>query len=442
MRNRGVTLVRKASVAIWLAAFAVSAQAPRVLTLEEALRVARERQPQIRQARYLTEAAYARADQARSGLLPQVSGTAGYQKATANSVARAGSVAGDASPRSTGSSLSFFSFFNGSLSVNQLIWDFGQTSGRYKAARSLTEAQENNERSVSLQIDNTVRATFFLARANRALVVVANEAVVNFGKHLDQVQGFVEVGTRPEIDLAQARADLANARSQLIDAQNNYLIAKAQLNQAMGVIGPTDYEVADQSLLPIAGEESPIDALADEALRARPEVIALQDQIRAQLQTVSAIKGGYGPAVGATAGATTGGTRVDDLGWNVAFGVTLTWQIYQGGFTTAQVNEAEATAGQLAAQLDLLRQQVRFDIEQASLAVRAAKAVIEADRETVLNARDRLRLAEGRYETGVGSAIELGDAQVALTTAEAQTVQADDRLSTARAQLLRALGRQ
>jgi outer membrane protein len=42
----------------------------------------------------------------------------------------------------------------------------------------------------------------------------------------------------------------------------------------------------------------------------------------------------------------------------------------------------------------------------------------------------------------VGNAIELGDAQVALTTAEAQTVQADDRLSTARAQLLRALGRQ
>jgi len=326
--------------------------------------------------------------------------------------------------------------------VNQLLWDFGQTYGRYKAARSLTEAQENNERAVSLQIDNTVRAAFFLARANRALVTVANEAVVNFGKHLEQVQGFVEVGTRPEIDLAQARADLANARSQLIDAQNNYLIAKAQLNQAMGIIGPTDYEVADQSLLPIQGEESPIDALADEAMRARPEVIALQDQIRAQLQTVSAIKGAYGPAVGATAGATTGGTRVDDLGWNVAFGLTLTWQIYQGGFTNAQVHEAEATAGQLAAQLDQLRQQVRFDIEQASLAVRAAKAVIEADRETVVNARDRLRLAEGRYETGVGSAIELGDAQVALTTAEAQTVQADDRLSTARAQLLRALGRQ
>src|SRR3954469_8684536 len=175
MWNRSVTRVWKASVAIWLAAFGASAQAPRVLTLEEALRVARARQPQIREARYLTEAAYARADQARSGLLPQVAATAGYQKTTANFIARPGSVPGGASTDSTGSSLSFFNFFNGSLSVNQLLWDFGQTYGRYKAARTLTEAQVNNERSVSLQIDNTLRAAFFLARANRALVVVAKE---------------------------------------------------------------------------------------------------------------------------------------------------------------------------------------------------------------------------------------------------------------------------
>src|SRR5256885_7516210 len=130
MWNRSVTRAWKASVAIWLAAFGASARGPRVLTLEEALRVARERQPQIREPRYLTEAAYARADQARSGLLPQVSATAGYQKATGNSIARPGSVAGDASTRSTGSSLSFFNFFHGSLSVNQLLWDFGQSYRR------------------------------------------------------------------------------------------------------------------------------------------------------------------------------------------------------------------------------------------------------------------------------------------------------------------------
>ena len=65
-----------------------------------------------------------------------------------------------------------------------------------------------------------------------------------------------------------------------------------------------------------------------------------------------------------------------------------------------------------------------------------------ASQEALVNARERLRLAEERYQVGVGSAIELGDAQVALTQAAAQAVQADDQLSTARAQLLRAVGRQ
>jgi outer membrane protein len=58
----------------------------------------------------------------------------------------------------------------------------------------------------------------------------------------------------------------------------------------------------------------------------------------------------------------------------------------------------------------------------------------------IANARERLRLAEGRYASGVGSVIELGDSQLALTTAAAQVVQANYQLSSARADLLAALG--
>ena len=88
-----------------------------------------------------------------------------------------------------------------------------------------------------------------------------------------------------------------------------------------------------------------------------------------------------------------------------------------------------------------MRQQVRLGVEQARLAVRAAKAALGAANEAEANAREQLRLAEGRYQAGVGSIIELGDAQVAATTAAAQKVQADYNVSTARAQLLNALGR-
>ncbi|HMI91925.1 MAG TPA: TolC family protein, partial [Polyangiales bacterium] len=92
------------------------------------------------------------------------------------------------------------------------------------------------------------------------------------------------------------------------------------------------------------------------------------------------------------------------------------------------------------ADVDAQRQRIRFEVEQARLAVRAAKATLEASDEAVVSARERLRLAEGRYAAGAGSALELSDAQLALANALAQRVRADYTLASARASLLLALG--
>jgi len=273
-------------------------------------------------------------------------------------------------------------------------------------------------------------------------VDVARDTLQNVQRHLQQTEEFVKAGTHPEIDLAQARTDTANARLALITSDNGYQTSKAQLNQAMGVEGPTDYEISGEMPPPLPGEDGELDPLLEEALKARPEVASLQQQVRAQQLTMRSIEGQYGPSLAANLGFTKGGTSIDHLGWNANAGLTLTWNVFQGGLTRAQVREAEANVAVAVAQLDLLRQQVRFDLDQARLAVSAAKESVSAAQEALVNARERLRLAEGRYQQGVGSAIELGDAQVALTSAAAQAVQADDRLATARAQLARALGRE
>lgn len=413
----------------------------RVVTLDEAVRAARAHQPQLRQARAQTAAAGARAREAKAGLLPQVSAQAGYQRTTANFLSRPGSVPGGTVRAGGGGSFDTFNYFSSSVTANQLLYDFGQTSGRSDAAEASAEATQQSERASELQVVLNARAAYFDARANRALVDVARETLQNLQRHLDQIKGFVEAGTHPEIDLAQARSDLANARVQLISAENGYLVSKATLNQAMGVEGPLDYEVAAEELTPVDGEDKPIEPLLDEAIGARPEIASLRDQVRAQQLTVRAIEGGYGPALGATLGFAQGGTSLDQLGWNLSAGLTLTWQIYQGGLTTAQVREGEANEAQAVAQLDTARQQLRVEVEQARLQVLAARASLGAAQDALVNARDRLRLAEGRYETGVGSSIELGDSQVALTQAQVQSVQAVQKLSTARAQLLKALGR-
>ena len=122
-------------------------------------------------------------------------------------------------------------------------------------------------------------------------------------------------------------------------------------------------------------------------------------------------------------------------------GRALTWPLFQGGLTTAQVHQAEANLEGIDAQRALEELQVRLDVDTARLAVRAAKATIGAADDALTSAREQLRLAEQRYATGVGNIIELDDAQVAYTTAAAQVVQARFGLATARAQLLAALGR-
>jgi outer membrane protein len=147
------------------------------------------------------------------------------------------------------------------------------------------------------------------------------------------------------------------------------------------------------------------------------------------------------PQLSLSGSANESGPYLDRMTWNYSGIVGLSIPLLQGGAIVAQVRQAQGQVQQAQAQLETERQQVRMDVEQARLGIRAARGAISASEDALVNTRDRLRLAEGRYATGVGSIIELGDAQLAQTSAAAQKVQAEYQLSTARAQLLKALGR-
>ena len=409
----------------------------RVLTLDEALRLARANHPQLQAARAQTEVSTAKVEEAKAPLLPQVSGNASYQRSTRNA-ATTMILPGGGTATVTG--VSSGNSYNAGVTASELIYDFGQTTGRWKAAKAILKSQEENERNSSVQVAFNLRAAYYAAAAARAQLKVAEESLHNQEAHLKQIQGFVEAGTRPEIDLAQARTDRANAKVQLINAQVAYDTNKALLNQTMGVERGTDYEVAEPSVQATEGEDSSTDSLLPIALKARPDLQSLARQIEAQELSTKALKGGYAPSLNVSTGLTESGPAVDNLDWGWNARLSLYWQIFGGGITDEQVREARAITAALRAQYDLQRQQVRADVEQARLGVRATKAAIEATHEAAVNARVRLGLAEGRYQAGVGSVIELGDSQVALTTAAGQEVQAVFNLATARAKLLQALG--
>ncbi len=412
----------------------------RVLALAEVERIAAQQQPQLRVARANVNAARAQSDQALAPLFPQVTGTAGYTRQTGNFAPRPGARPTTAS--TMGWSLSpTYDYWNFGLSATQLLYDFGQASKRYEAAKLNMDAQRVANETVRLQVVLGVRRSYFNARAARELVDVARETFADQENHLVQVQAQVKVGTQPYIALAQHKAALANAQVLVITAQNNYETAKAQLNQAAGIPGGTDYDVTDDDTGSLPDEDQPLDVLVAKAIAARPELAALVKQREAQEATLRSARGGYGPTIAASAGATTQGIQVDHLvpNWNVGLGIT--WPIFQGGLTQGQVRQAEVGLESIDAQRSLEELQVRLDVDAARLAVRAAKATAGAVADALASSREHLRLAEQRFATGVGNIIELVDAQVAYTNAAAQVVQARSGLATARAQLLAALGR-
>jgi outer membrane protein len=424
---------------------AEEAQAPalRVLTLADVERSAQVQQPQMLVAKAATHIAEAQTEEARAPLLPQITGTASYTRETGNFQPRPGiSPTGVTTTAATGNFFSTsYDVWNFGLTGTQLIYDFGQTYEKYGAAKQTVEAQRFAEQTTQYTIVSNVRRAYFNARAFKALVDVAKETLDDQNRHLTQVQGFVQVGTQPPIALAQQKAAVANARVQLITAQNNYETAKAQLNQAAGIVGGTEYDVGDEELPPVEDEDQSLATLVAKALTTRPELATLQKERDAQDATLRAAKGGYGPSLSAIAGATYGGEQLDQLVPNWSVEGLLTWPIFQGGLTRGQVHQAEAGLQSIEAQRSLEELQVQLDVDSARLAIRAAKATIGASDDALTNAREQLRLAEQRYATGVGSIIELNDAQVAYTTAAAQVIQARYGLASARAQLLAALGR-
>jgi len=422
---------------------AIPARPRQSLSLSQAQERALRYQPALRQARGQTDAAAGRTEQARAGYLPQASLTAGYQRTTGNFVLRPGATPNQDIPQPTTTSgwkTQTYNFVNFGLSASQLIYDFGQTDGRWRAAAANRDAAQAGELTAEQQALLAVRRAYFLVRADGDLIGVARDTLANQERHLNQIQAFVQAGIRPEIDLAQARTAVANARVQLVTATNDDAVARAQLNQTMGIFEGVDYDLADAGLPPVPGEQGSLDALVDSALATRPELETIRRQRRAQELTVAALRGAFGPALGAAAGATEAGQDFGHLVPNWFLGLTLNWPFLQGGLTRGQIHEGEGVLATLAAQEDGLRLTVRVDVEQGQLAVRGAKATIAAAQEALASARDQLRLAEARYANGLGSVIELGDAQVAFSAAAAQDVQARFNLSSARAQLMAALG--
>jgi outer membrane protein TolC len=408
-------------------------------TLADCIAIALEHHPTLKAAGASIEAAHQRVWAAASPYLPQVD--AFYllrrQQTSIAAQTQTGGTVGP-TPGAGIEQLQVNNFFSTGVSFSQVLFDFGQTLASIRSAQASQRSAENDRTTTRDTVIFNVQQSYYNVLATGRLLGVADETVRQTSKQLEQAQGRHEVGMAPKFDVTTAEVTLANAKLNQLSARNNLAVARETLRNALGVNGPLDFDLVD-NLATNRILISEDDALAI-AYRQRPDLLSLIEQENAQQELMTSLQRQYFPNVTSNGQYNWQGNDypLQDT-WMVGASVNLS--ILNGGLVRAQIAEAKANLEVLEFNEEALRQSIALQVRQTSLNVQQAAESIGVAQKGAQQARESLALAEGRYTTGVGNIIELTNAQVALTSAEASYVQALYGYQNSVASLENAIGR-
>jgi outer membrane protein len=459
---------------------------PERLTLEDAVRIAMANHPTLGVARNNEEAARARVRQAWSAFLPSFTGSFGYLPQTANFAASpqfqrlflsgptvavgitcTPGAPGCATPEpcvysldpTTGQprdpncrqtnirprpSSQIFNFWSAQVGLEWTLFAFGRSYFAWKSAQQGRVAADEAREAAVRQVSFEARVAFFSALAADQLVAVAAEAVATRERHFAQIQGFFEAGTRTRVDVAQSRADLASAELMRANAERQREIAQAQFIAALGLDSARHVNLVAPSPDTSGANETPLPAdPVGEALGTRPEPRQLAAQRRAFEFQSKSIRSAYFPALTLALGPSFAGIDITQLTPNFQVSLVLAYPApgLNPFLISGQRREVRANAAVVAEQARAVANSIRLEIAQALAELKAARVSVQGSAVLVAAARERRELADARFSEGVGTLLELSDAEAAFVNAQAQAIQAQFDLGLARARLDHALGR-
>jgi len=325
------------------------------------------------------------------------------------------------------------------IALRQILYSGGREHAQMDQAKmDLLTAQEGLRRTRQAVVFQVKRA-FFLLRQAEELLKSKQEAVNQIRVHLDIARKRLAVGTAREVDVLRAEVQFADVEQAKIAAENSVAVARMRLNTAMGRAVDTPLEIADSAHTPQA-PEAPEVTLA-EALQSHPEWIQSELALRRAeagltiAQSLAMPDLGFGAAYNLE-----GGSFPPDIdNWNI--GLRLNIPLWDSGNAVGAKGAARERIEQAKAGQELLRQRLGLAVEEARVTMSDAKERMRVTALSADEARRTLRIEQERYRVGAGSSIEVIDAQVALTRAETNAIQATYDYRIALAQLEYALGR-
>lgn len=405
----------------------------KLLTIEDAVQIGLENHPRIKSASERIGSQEAVLGQQMSAYYPTVTLNNRYQ--TSQSSTSGGS---DEASESYSSQASF----------NMTLYNFGKREGNVQAARETLNATKQDYATTTQDVVLAIKQAYYIYLGTQEVVRVRQETVRSRDLLVRQARGFYEVGTRARIDVARAEANLFSAQADLIAAENAVKIAWVTLRNAMGSPRLPEQPVAADS--PEVELSMNLAGARNIAFDSRTELKSFEAQRKASDELIATARRGHLPDL--LFDASYGRRHVSNEQVNGrtlnTFPLQPTWSvglsfnipIFDGFRTTNRVEETLHNYYNIKAQEEDRRQQIALEVEQSYLRVVELQERIKATDSAARAAKENLDLAQGRYQVGVGSIIEVTDAETLYTDAQTTYIRTIYDYKIADAQLARAMG--
>ncbi|MGA2591398.1 MAG: TolC family protein [Bryobacteraceae bacterium] len=416
-----------------LVAVLLAQTTPTPLTLKDAEALALKNHPQVQAAQLDYQASQQAVAEARSAYFPTLEGDVTGSQANPQARIGAGYL----------TAARLWDRFGQGITLSQLVTDSGRTRNLVASSRLQAQASSQQVQATRYDVLLRVNQAYVQALQAQALVKVAEETVAARQLLVDQVSALAQNKLRSQLDVSFASVGLAQAKLMLIRAQDGVAQAFAELTRALGLDRQQEYKLIEEPLPPSPAADSA--EMVAQAFQQRPELAGLRLEREAAYKferaehdlsypTVSLVGvGGFIPYIHQQ-------TTVPVSPEYESAAVNVQIPIFNGGLFSARREAARFKAQAADQRVRDLEESVARDVRVAWSYSLTAYHQLDVTAELLREATMALDLAQGRYNLGLSSIVELTQAQLNLTEAEVENLGAKYDYQKAYAGLQYAIG--
>ena len=307
-----------------------------------------------------------------------------------------------------------------------------------KAKDGITATELNLARTQENTKLSTISAYYDILEAQK-VVTVDTETVTNYQEHLVNVQQLYAAGSIAKSDVLSTEVQLVNAQQTLVKAQNTYDVAVSTLKNIIKLKGEDPLNLVDDASYQTF-DEALLDCITY-AKENRKDLMKYQVAIKQAEKDVEIAKSGKKPTVNLSVSNTWDKQVLpSDDNHSLSAGVSASWNVFDGNVTNSSIKQAEIAVEQAQLNFDKESDAIDLEVRENYLNMREAEKRFNSTQVAINKAEEDYFIAKEKYRAGAGLMLDIIDAQLALTTAKTNYIQAQYDYATYKAKLENVMG--